>query len=586
MLPSRVTRRIWNYLGPIAALLLLVTLVLTLWEPISYWLQGEERYDREAIEEWIQESRIRNSLSEIVNEYLQAVSTYRSLAMSLPANKRSDKLVLAKREVINSHNTLQLFLKSLGEPMTKMYRSQLTLFPVIYQFRVRFSEELIAKMTIKGDSDKIPPNRKHVLLVALQPIVWDSEIPRREGQVRRLPREISLDDRGAYLQVEYNLHVFASQKFNERQESARQLRLSGLATIVATLLLLWIYVAQGRERERQEQLNKAERLRLEEEIRRQDAEKLHQEAERANLELKSQLWANIGIMAGSYAHNIKNLLVRPNDLLARCLETSSLPQSQGQMLLEVRSTLGTVTERLQQILQTVRRDPTSAERVRLDINTLLLEIRDTWSELADEKWKLTLELDLSKEPLWIEGDASHLQQAFENLLFNARDATFEMRNFLRKEARAKPDRSAHTGKKSAVTNGTENLNSVEQILNSPDKQKALIAAASWRGRICLRTRREGDVALVEIQDNGIGMTEEVRQQCTQTHFSTKRNNALFTGMSAGMGLGLSFVLVILEHHQARLNIESKPLEGANFVIHFPLETNSALGKGSIHKTIL
>ena len=31
------------------------------------------------------------------------------------------------------------------------------------------------------------------------------------------------------------------------------------------------------------------------------------------------LVASIGIMAGSYAHNIKNLLVRPNDLLARCM---------------------------------------------------------------------------------------------------------------------------------------------------------------------------------------------------------------------------------------------------------------------------
>ena len=38
---------------------------------------------------------------------------------------------------------------------------------------------------------------------------------------------------------------------------------------------------------------------------------------RAALEMKSQLYASIGIMAGSYAHNIKNLLVRPNDLLAR-----------------------------------------------------------------------------------------------------------------------------------------------------------------------------------------------------------------------------------------------------------------------------
>ena len=29
-------------------------------------------------------------------------------------------------------------------------------------------------------------------------------------------------------------------------------------------------------------------------------------------------------MAGSYAHNIKNLLVRPNDLLARCIEADGV----------------------------------------------------------------------------------------------------------------------------------------------------------------------------------------------------------------------------------------------------------------------
>jgi len=62
-------------------------------------------------------------------------------------------------------------------------------------------------------------------------------------------------------------------------------------------------------------------------------------------------------MAGSYAHNIKNLLVRPNDLLRRCLEGDGLSSDQVHMLHEVRQTLGTVTERLQQILRTVRRDP-------------------------------------------------------------------------------------------------------------------------------------------------------------------------------------------------------------------------------------
>src|SRR6266487_362722 len=105
------------------------------------------------------------------------------------------------------------------------------------------------------------------------------------------------------------------------------------------------------------------------------------------------------------------------------------------MLHEVRQTLGTVTERLQQILQTVRRDPSKSERVRIDLNDLAADMQRTWGDLAREKWKLVLALDVPDGPLWIEGDHSHLQQAAENLLFNARDATFEMRNHLREEAR-------------------------------------------------------------------------------------------------------------------------------------------------------
>src|SRR5207253_6029373 len=142
----------------------------------------------------------------------------------------------------------------------------------------------------------------------------------------------------------------------------------GLGLFFAVLAFVWIYIAQRHEREQQrqrslaeQQMSAAERLRLQEELRRQEAERKHEEAERQNLELKAQLFANIGIMAGSYAHNIKDLLVRPNDLLRRCLEDQAADVEQTHMLREVKQTLGTVTERLQQILATVRRDPSKSE---------------------------------------------------------------------------------------------------------------------------------------------------------------------------------------------------------------------------------
>ena len=76
--------------------------------------------------------------------------------------------------------------------------------------------------------------------------------------------------------------------------------------------------------------------------------------------------------------------------------------------------------------------------------------------------------------------------------------------------------------------------------------------------------------MLEVRDNGIGMTEDVRRRCTETHFSTKRDNALYEGAAAGMGLGLSFVVVILEHHRATLDIESAPGVGTTFRASFPI----------------
>jgi signal transduction histidine kinase len=102
------------------------------------------------------------------------------------------------------------------------------------------------------------------------------------------------------------------------------------------------------------------------------------------------------------------------------------------------------------------------------------------------------------------------------------------------------------------------------------RKQALIDAAAWRGETILTGRREGPEAVLEVRDNGIGMTEEVRERCLQTHFSTKRDNALYEGYNAGMGLGLSFVAVVLEHHGATLEIESEPLKGALFRLRFPL----------------
>jgi signal transduction histidine kinase len=486
-------------------------------------LRGDEPYDEAVLQEWVEEARIpRDPLPGLIRDYCTGTDL-------------EDQLLNADR--------IREQLKALGD-VTKTYQGYLPLFPTIYRLDLRFD-----------------PPRPHVL-------VWDSRIPRQPGQTKHLAIDLyQRDGQTATLHIDYLLHAYDKRQRDEQAANVRVRGVSILAVTGTVLAVLWIWLVQRREGERrrhqalaQQQLAEAETRRLEEELRRRGAEQRHEEAERKfleqrlatqaaerqALELKSQLYASIGIMAGSYAHNIKNLLVRPHDLLRRCLEVDGLSADQEHMLQEVRQTLGTVTERLQQILRTVRRDPSHSEMARLDLNGIVRDLVNTWKNLALEKWKLSLEVEQAGEPICIEGDASHLQQAVENLLFNARDATFEMRSHLREQARSRGQPS------------------------SDERRQALISAAGWRGRVALRTRRQEKQAVLEIQDNGIGMTEEVSRRCTETHFSTKRDSALHAGNSVGMGLGLSFVVAILEHHRATMEIESKPLHGATFRVRFPL----------------
>lgn len=515
-------RKLWQFVRPLLMPVLLIVLAwFTLRGPVTGWLQGEQKYDREAMEEWVREAIVYETLPELAGSYLRLRQRQEQLteeartADDARQGRVRDELRALDTKLRNKREEVLVHLKSLGDPSTKIYPKQLVLFPIIYGMTVHFHKR-----------------------TGLDPVPWDSAKPPLEQfEEWTVPLKTGPNETvEAWVTLRYRLRVYATQQSKERADVNRQSQLLALLLVICVVALFRFYVARRQQRERERQRAEARQQVLE-------AGQRQQQAERTALELKSQLFANIGIMAGSYAHNIKNLLVRPNDLLGRCLESADLPGEQGQMLHEVRQALGTVTERLQQILQTVRRDPSQSETVRLDLNRLCADLLRDWETLAGDKWKATLRLEAAQEPLWIEGDASHLQQALENLLFNARDATFEMRKYLRDEARGS---------------------------DAAERKQALIAAAAWRGEIVVRTRHADGWAVLEVTDNGIGMTEEVRQRCTETHFSTKRNNALFEGMTAGMGLGLSFVQVILDHHGAKLEIESQPLRGATFRVRFLL----------------
>ncbi len=125
--------------------------------------------------------------------------------------------------------------------------------------------------------------------------------------------------------------------------------------------------------------------------------------------------------------------------------------------------------------------------------------------------------DLEPNLPWIEAHAGQIQQVVLNLIQNSRDA-------------------------------------IQQIRSS--------------GRIVLRTSiRQGWIAL-EVDDDGPGIPDEIRDEIFEPFFTTK-------GQRQGMGLGLSICTGIAQDHDGRLLVE-KSARGARIALELPIEQSAVM----------
>ncbi|MFH1416861.1 MAG: ATP-binding protein [Planctomycetota bacterium] len=74
---------------------------------------------------------------------------------------------------------------------------------------------------------------------------------------------------------------------------------------------------------------------------------------------------------------------------------------------------------------------------------------------------------------------------------------------------------------------------------------------------------DGGFFVIEVRDNGCGMSEDVQQSIFTPFFSTKK--------SWGTGLGLALTSRIINVHGGSVAVESEPEVGTTFRIHLPLE---------------
>jgi signal transduction histidine kinase len=90
-----------------------------------------------------------------------------------------------------------------------------------------------------------------------------------------------------------------------------------------------------------------------------------------------------------------------------------------------------------------------------------------------------------------------------------------------------------------------------------------IDAMSGKGELRVRTYRDDGCVVVEIGDNGPGISPEIRPHIFEPFFTTK-------GVGEGTGLGLDTVQRIVKKHRGSIQISSKPGDTC-FQVWLPLE---------------
>jgi len=87
----------------------------------------------------------------------------------------------------------------------------------------------------------------------------------------------------------------------------------------------------------------------------------------------------------------------------------------------------------------------------------------------------------------------------------------------------------------------------------------------FKPKFTIRLIKESSQLRIELQDNGTGIPDEVKNRVFEPFFTTKP-----VGVGTGLGLSVSY-MIITQNHNGTMEVESKAGEGSTFIIRLPLE---------------
>lgn len=219
---------------------------------------------------------------------------------------------------------------------------------------------------------------------------------------------------------------------------------------------------------------------------------------------QAQKMESIGKLAGGVAHDFNNLLTVINGNCQLALMQMDA-QHPARARMEAALSAGSrASELTGQLLAFSRRQPVQPQR--MHIGEALAGMEPVLRSLVGDHCDLRLLIEPGLPHVHM--DPSQFQQVILNLCVNARDAM------------------------------------------------------QGQGAVEVRARSEGGGVVMEVEDTGPGIPEEIRAQIFEPFFTTKPKGQ-------GTGLGLSVVYGIVTQNKGSIEVESQPGRGACFRIQWP-----------------
>jgi len=261
---------------------------------------------------------------------------------------------------------------------------------------------------------------------------------------------------------------------------------------------------------------------------------------------QSQKLETIGKLAGGVAHDFNNILTiitNYSQLIQEKLEADDPLLHYVEQIEKAGSLAADLTR---QLLGFSRRQLIIPEF--FDLNRMISEMSEVLERIISKE--ISLEIKLDEGPGMVYADPGQLKQVIMNLIVNARDAVMETDGKREKVIR--------------IATAREYLDA-NRIAELQDD-----IVAGWYLRI-------------EVEDNGIGMSEEVLSHIFEPFFTTKK-------VGRGSGMGLATVYGIVRQNRGALSCWSRPGEGTRFTIYWPPASDekqtSPSGSDTSDRTIL